>query len=182
MQKAIGRSVIWRIDFRRLVRKIDWSTELFGSARTAIAAKVSQVGGSSGFRPFVSPMVPSLINFAAPDDVAMGDYNSTGDSSYEEESSCHSTEEDEAVPNTPTVGGPRLVLPSPLLIPDLDEGGLKDRWSPYLFSLRDGRGSLLARQHVDEKCSFALGQDESIDVGSIIAECCPTELSFQAVI
>ncbi|MED6216818.1 hypothetical protein PIB30_011409 [Stylosanthes scabra] len=61
-------------------------------------------------------------------------------------------------------------------------GGLKDRWSLHLFGPCDGRGSLSARQHIDEKCCAALGQDKSIDVGSVIAECCPAELSFQAIV
>ncbi|MED6216819.1 hypothetical protein PIB30_011410 [Stylosanthes scabra] len=64
---------------------------------------------------------PLPINVAAPDDLAMGDYNSGNDFDYEEESSCHSTEEDEDVTNTSSVGDPRLVLPTPLPIPYLDE-------------------------------------------------------------
>ncbi|MED6133729.1 hypothetical protein PIB30_030818 [Stylosanthes scabra] len=83
-------------------------------------AEVCQVGGSSGFRLFISSMDPSPINVAAPDDVVMLDYNSIDDSDYEEESSCDSTEGDEDVRNTP-IGGPRLVLPVPLPIPNLDE-------------------------------------------------------------
>ncbi|MED6144828.1 hypothetical protein PIB30_019072 [Stylosanthes scabra] len=38
---------------------------------------------------------------------------------YEENSSCDSMEEDETVPNTPTIGGSRLVLPAPLPISNL---------------------------------------------------------------
>ncbi|MED6147122.1 hypothetical protein PIB30_041047 [Stylosanthes scabra] len=63
---------------------------------------------------------PLSINVVAPDDVAMLDYNSIDDSDNEEELSCQSTKEDEEVPNTPD-GGPRLVLPAPLPIPNLDE-------------------------------------------------------------
>ncbi|MED6212513.1 hypothetical protein PIB30_084046 [Stylosanthes scabra] len=218
-------------------------------------AKVCHVGGSSGFRPFVPPTVPFPINVAPPDDIAMADYNSADDSDYDEESSCHSTEEDEDIPNTPSVGGPRLVLPAPLPIPNLSEvrsffqeldldtrhaedptmesvaaeyntdGGVefrvghkmqnrqevlmsvknysiqrnaeyknlgycsmflqrgpKDRRSPHLFGPRDGRGSLLARQHIDDNCCAAIGQDKSIGFGSVIAECCPAELSFQVIV
>ncbi|MED6161138.1 hypothetical protein PIB30_057887 [Stylosanthes scabra] len=72
-------------------------------------AEVRHVGSSSRFRP------PGPF---ALEDVVMRDYNSGEDSDYEEESPCHSTEEDEEVPNTPT-GCPRLVLPTPLPIPDL---------------------------------------------------------------
>ncbi|MED6116870.1 hypothetical protein PIB30_104378 [Stylosanthes scabra] len=36
-------------------------------------AEVRHVGGSSGFRPFVPQMVPSPINVAPPDDIAMAD-------------------------------------------------------------------------------------------------------------
>ncbi|MED6189031.1 hypothetical protein PIB30_091640 [Stylosanthes scabra] len=84
-------------------------------------AEVRHVRGSSGFRPLVPPTVSSLINVASPDDVAMEDYNSADDSDYDEESPCHSTEEDEDVLNTPSVRGPRLVLPAPLTIPNLSE-------------------------------------------------------------
>ncbi|MED6196302.1 hypothetical protein PIB30_046187 [Stylosanthes scabra] len=208
-------------------------------------AEVRHVGGSSGFRLLVPPTVPSPINVAPPEDVAMEDYNSADDSDYDGESSCHSMEEDEDVPNTPSVRGPRLVLPAPLPIPNLSEarrffrnwiliprmqrirvwsvllmsttqmgelssewgteckidrhrvsmddsncfttelgilGGPKDRWSPHLFGPCDSRGSLLARQHIDDKCGAADGQDKSIGFGSIIAECCPAELSFQAIV
>ncbi|MED6115267.1 hypothetical protein PIB30_088794 [Stylosanthes scabra] len=51
----------------------------------------------------------------------MVDYNSADNSNYDEESSCHSTEEDEDVPHTLFVGGPRLVLPASLPIPNLSE-------------------------------------------------------------
>ncbi|MED6205396.1 hypothetical protein PIB30_017208 [Stylosanthes scabra] len=44
------------------------------------------------------------------------DYNFEEDSDYDDESSGHSTDEDEQVPNTPVAGGPRLVLPAPKLI------------------------------------------------------------------
>ncbi|MED6221872.1 hypothetical protein PIB30_058948 [Stylosanthes scabra] len=76
--------------------------------------EVHQDGGSSGFCPFVSPVGPAPIHVVAPDDLAIANYNSGEDSDYEEESSCDSMEEHEAVLNTPTVGGPRLVLPAPL--------------------------------------------------------------------
>ncbi|MED6141457.1 hypothetical protein PIB30_103648 [Stylosanthes scabra] len=81
-------------------------------------AEVRHVGSSSGFRP-PSPstdLAPSHV--LALEDATMRDYNSGEDSDYEEDSSCHSTEEDEEVPNTPA-GCPRLVLPPPLPIPDL---------------------------------------------------------------
>ncbi|MED6212177.1 hypothetical protein PIB30_080677 [Stylosanthes scabra] len=82
-------------------------------------AEVSHTGCSSSFRLFVPPTAIALSMLLALEDVAMRDYNSRGDSDYEDESSCASTEEDEEVPNTPTVGGPRLILPAPLPIPDL---------------------------------------------------------------
>ncbi|MED6115089.1 hypothetical protein PIB30_086833 [Stylosanthes scabra] len=84
-------------------------------------AEVLHVGGSSGFRPFVPQTVPSPINVAPPDDVTMTDYNSADDSEYDDESSCHSTEEDEDVPNTPSVRGLRLVLSALLSIPNLSK-------------------------------------------------------------
>ncbi|MED6144217.1 hypothetical protein PIB30_013594 [Stylosanthes scabra] len=65
-------------------------------------AEVRHVGGSSGFRPYQLPTVPSPINIVPPD------YNSYEDSDYDDESSSHSTDEDEQVPNTPAAGGPRL--------------------------------------------------------------------------
>ncbi|MED6172248.1 hypothetical protein PIB30_048295 [Stylosanthes scabra] len=77
--------------------------------------EVRQVGGSSGFCPFVPAVGPAPIN------IVELNYNSGEDSDYEEESPYHSTEEDEAVPNTPTLGGTRLVLPALLLIPGLTE-------------------------------------------------------------
>ncbi|MED6136521.1 hypothetical protein PIB30_056703, partial [Stylosanthes scabra] len=52
-----------------------------------------------------------------------GGLNSADGSDYEEESSCHSTKEDENVLNTPSVGGPRLILLAPLPIPNLGEVG-----------------------------------------------------------
>ncbi|MED6107202.1 hypothetical protein PIB30_011772 [Stylosanthes scabra] len=61
-------------------------------------AEVRQVGRSSGFCPFVSLVVPAPINIVEPD------YNSGEDLDYEEKSSYHRTEEDEVVPNTPTLG------------------------------------------------------------------------------
>ncbi|MED6151198.1 hypothetical protein PIB30_080166 [Stylosanthes scabra] len=61
---------------------------------------------------------PAPSHVLALEDAAMRDYNSREDSDYEEDSSCHSTEQDEEVPNTPA-GCPRLVLPPPLPIPDL---------------------------------------------------------------
>ncbi|MED6225360.1 hypothetical protein PIB30_092931, partial [Stylosanthes scabra] len=48
--------------------------------------EVRHVRGSSGFRPFVPQTVPSPINVAPPDDVAMADYNSADDSDYDDES------------------------------------------------------------------------------------------------
>ncbi|MED6106987.1 hypothetical protein PIB30_009835 [Stylosanthes scabra] len=71
-----------------------------------------------GFRPFIPPTVPAPSMLLALEDVTMRDYNSGDDSDYEDESSYASTEKDEEVPNTPTVGGPRLILPTPLPIPD----------------------------------------------------------------
>ncbi|MED6171672.1 hypothetical protein PIB30_042918 [Stylosanthes scabra] len=78
-----------------------------------VLAEVHHVGGSSGFRPSQVQAEPALINVVSPD------YNSDKDSDYEDDSSCHSTDEDELVPNTPTVRGLRLVLPSPKPIPYL---------------------------------------------------------------
>ncbi|MED6175877.1 hypothetical protein PIB30_082402 [Stylosanthes scabra] len=80
---------------------------------------------SSRFHPPGPSTGPAPSHVLALEDVAMRDYNSGEDSDYEEESSCHSTEEDEEVPNTPA-GCPRLVLPAPLLIPDLAQ-------VPYFF-------------------------------------------------
>ncbi|MED6180900.1 hypothetical protein PIB30_014459 [Stylosanthes scabra] len=54
---------------------------------------------AGGFRPYHVQAEPAPINVVPPD------YNSDKDSDYEDESSCHSTDEDELVPNTPTVGG-----------------------------------------------------------------------------
>ncbi|MED6208579.1 hypothetical protein PIB30_046583 [Stylosanthes scabra] len=56
-----------------------------------------------------------------PINVVEPDYNSREDSNYEAESPCDSTEEDEEVPNTPTIGGPRLVLLAPIPIHDIAE-------------------------------------------------------------
>ncbi|MED6195623.1 hypothetical protein PIB30_039691 [Stylosanthes scabra] len=81
-------------------------------------AEVHHVGSSSRFRPPGPSTDSAPSHVLALEDVAMQDYNSEEDLDYEEESSCHSTEEDEEVPNTPT-GCPRLVLPAPLPIPDL---------------------------------------------------------------
>ncbi|MED6141414.1 hypothetical protein PIB30_103146, partial [Stylosanthes scabra] len=67
--------------------------------------EVYQVVGSSGFCLFVPPTTHALIHVVALDDVAMQDYNFKDNSNYEEESLHHSTENDEEVPNTPTVGG-----------------------------------------------------------------------------
>ncbi|MED6124767.1 hypothetical protein PIB30_062047 [Stylosanthes scabra] len=75
-------------------------------------AEVRHVGGSSGFCPYQLPAVPAPINIVPPD------YNSDDDFDYDDESSGHSTDEDEMVLNTP-VGGPRLVLPAPKPIPAL---------------------------------------------------------------
>ncbi|MED6172014.1 hypothetical protein PIB30_046170 [Stylosanthes scabra] len=77
-------------------------------------AEVRHVGGSSGFCPYQLPAIPVPINIVPPD------YNSGDDSDYDDESSGHSTDEDEMVPNTP-VGGPRLVLPAPKPIPALSD-------------------------------------------------------------
>ncbi|MED6152642.1 hypothetical protein PIB30_093991 [Stylosanthes scabra] len=82
-------------------------------------AEVRHTGCSSSFRPFVPSTATAPSMLLALEDIAMWDYNSGGDSDYEDESSCASTEEDEEVPNTPKVGGPRLILPAPLPIPDL---------------------------------------------------------------
>ncbi|MED6192175.1 hypothetical protein PIB30_007707 [Stylosanthes scabra] len=78
-------------------------------------AEVRHVGGSGGFRPYQLPAVPSPINIVPPD------YNSDEDSDYDDESSSHSTDEDEQVPNTPATGGPRLVFPAPKPIPALTD-------------------------------------------------------------
>ncbi|MED6208653.1 hypothetical protein PIB30_047246 [Stylosanthes scabra] len=77
-------------------------------------AEVRHVGGSSGFCPYQLPAVPAPINIVPPD------YNSGDDSDYDDESSGHSTNEDEMVPNTPA-GGPRLMLPAPKPIPALSD-------------------------------------------------------------
>ncbi|MED6171351.1 hypothetical protein PIB30_039976 [Stylosanthes scabra] len=61
-------------------------------------AEVRPVGGSGGFRPYKLPAVPSPINIVSPY------YNSDEDSDYDNESSSHSTDEDEHVPNTPAAG------------------------------------------------------------------------------
>ncbi|MED6137352.1 hypothetical protein PIB30_064273 [Stylosanthes scabra] len=63
-----------------------------------VLAEVRHVGGSSGFHPSQVQAEPALINVVSPD------YNSDKDSDYEDDLSCHSTDEDELVPNTPTVG------------------------------------------------------------------------------
>ncbi|MED6180153.1 hypothetical protein PIB30_007664 [Stylosanthes scabra] len=76
-------------------------------------AEVRHVGRSSGFRPYQLPAVPAPINIVPPI------YNSDEDSDYDDESSGHSTDEDEMVPNTPAAGGPRHVLPAPKPIPAL---------------------------------------------------------------
>ncbi|MED6213444.1 hypothetical protein PIB30_093396 [Stylosanthes scabra] len=81
-------------------------------------SEVRHVGSSSRFRLPGPSTDPAPSHVLALEDVAMRDYNSGEDSDYEEESSCHSMEEDEEVPNTPA-GCPRLVLPAPLPIPDL---------------------------------------------------------------
>ncbi|MED6194661.1 hypothetical protein PIB30_030614 [Stylosanthes scabra] len=145
--KAVGRSAIWHIDFRRLMRIIDWSTDLLGLARTTIYGLPSRcIGGlcktgSWSFMPscvrfevpvaFVHlflPVAPAPIHVVASGNVAMVDYNSGEDSDYEEESSCDNTKGDEAVPNTPTVGGPRLVFPASPPIHDLAEVGELSSW------------------------------------------------------
>ncbi|MED6186565.1 hypothetical protein PIB30_067946 [Stylosanthes scabra] len=81
-------------------------------------AEVRHVGSSSRFRLPGPSTDPAPSHVLALEDVAMRDYNSGEDWDYEEESSCHSTKEDEEVPNTPA-GCARLVLPAPLPIPDL---------------------------------------------------------------
>ncbi|MED6199669.1 hypothetical protein PIB30_078078 [Stylosanthes scabra] len=81
-------------------------------------AEVRHVESSSSFRPPGPSTDPAPSHVLALEDVAMRDYNSGEDSDYAEESSCHSIEEDEEVPNTPA-GCHRLVLPAPLPIPDL---------------------------------------------------------------
>ncbi|MED6139320.1 hypothetical protein PIB30_082704 [Stylosanthes scabra] len=82
-------------------------------------AEVRHTECSTSFHPFVPPTASAPSMILALEDVAMQDYNSRDDSDYEDESSHASTEEDEEVPNTPTVGGPQLILPAPLPIPDL---------------------------------------------------------------
>ncbi|MED6215694.1 hypothetical protein PIB30_000700 [Stylosanthes scabra] len=76
--------------------------------------EVRHVGGSSGFRPYQLPAVPTPINIVPPN------YNPDDDSDYDDESSGHSTDDDEMVLNTPA-GGPRLVLPAPKPIPALTD-------------------------------------------------------------
>ncbi|MED6140905.1 hypothetical protein PIB30_098037 [Stylosanthes scabra] len=76
-------------------------------------AEVCHTGCSSSFRPFVPPTATAPNMLLALEDVAMRDYNSGDDSDYEDGSSCASTKEDEEVPNTPTIGGTRLILPAP---------------------------------------------------------------------
>ncbi|MED6123007.1 hypothetical protein PIB30_045275 [Stylosanthes scabra] len=98
-------------------------------------AKVHHVGGSSSFRPFVPQAVPSPINVAPPDDVASAD-----DSDYEDESSCHRTEEDEDVLNTPSVRGPRLEL-------DLDTRYAEDPSMKYVAD----------EYNIDEGVEFRVG-------------------------
>ncbi|MED6218127.1 hypothetical protein PIB30_024007 [Stylosanthes scabra] len=78
-------------------------------------AEVRHVGRSSGFCAYQLPADPVPINVVPPD------YNSDEDSDYDDESSGHSTDEDELVPNTPAAGGPRLVLPAPKPIPALTD-------------------------------------------------------------
>ncbi|MED6148430.1 hypothetical protein PIB30_053104 [Stylosanthes scabra] len=76
-------------------------------------AEMHHVGGSGEFRLYQVPAEPVPIN------IFPLDYNSDTDSDYEDQSSGNSTEEDELVPNTPTLDGQRLVLPAPKPIPDL---------------------------------------------------------------
>ncbi|MED6143412.1 hypothetical protein PIB30_005989 [Stylosanthes scabra] len=63
-------------------------------------AEVRHVGEFGGFHPYQLPAVPSPINIVLPY------YNSDEDSDYDDESSSHSTDGDEHVPNTPAAGGP----------------------------------------------------------------------------
>ncbi|MED6225773.1 hypothetical protein PIB30_096936, partial [Stylosanthes scabra] len=72
-------------------------------------AEVRHVGSSSRFRPLGPSTDSAPSHVLALEDVAMWDYNSGKDSDYEEESLCHSTEEDEEVPNT-LAGCPQLVI------------------------------------------------------------------------
>ncbi|MED6210791.1 hypothetical protein PIB30_067448 [Stylosanthes scabra] len=81
--------------------------------------EVRYIGCSSSFCSFVPPTAVAPSMLLALEDVAMCVYNSGDDSDYEDESSYASTEEDEEVSNTPTVGGPRLILPTSLPIPNL---------------------------------------------------------------
>ncbi|MED6199610.1 hypothetical protein PIB30_077493 [Stylosanthes scabra] len=97
--KAIGRLVHKRLMQDRFME---------------FCAEVHHLRGSSGFRPFLPQTIPS-------DDVAMTDYNSADDLDYDDESSCHSTEEDEDVSNIPSLGGPRLLLPASLPIANISE-------------------------------------------------------------
>ncbi|MED6133252.1 hypothetical protein PIB30_026711 [Stylosanthes scabra] len=78
-------------------------------------AEVRHVDGSSGFRLYHLQADPAPINIDPPD------YNSNEDSDYDDESSGHSTDEDELVPNTPAAGGPQLELPAPKPIPALTD-------------------------------------------------------------
>ncbi|MED6171663.1 hypothetical protein PIB30_042830 [Stylosanthes scabra] len=121
-------------------------------------AEVRHVGSSSKFRLPGPSTDPALSHVLALEDVAMRDYNSGEDLDYEEESSCHSTEEDEEVPNT-SAGCGRLVLPAPLPIPDLAQGGAKDRFAAHLYGTRHGGRSLSARQHIDDECRDAPDED-----------------------
>ncbi|MED6113657.1 hypothetical protein PIB30_072866 [Stylosanthes scabra] len=58
-------------------------------------AEVRHVGSSSGFRPPGPSTDPVPSHVLALEDATMQDYNSGEDSDYEEDFSCHSTEEDE---------------------------------------------------------------------------------------
>ncbi|MED6193362.1 hypothetical protein PIB30_018705 [Stylosanthes scabra] len=112
-------------------------------------AEVRHVGGSSGFCPYQLPAIPAPINIVPPD------YNSGDDSDYDDESSGHSTDEDEMVPNTPA-GGPRLdpSMESVAVeyntdggveftvghrMPNRKAGGEKGRRSSYMFGACHGR-------------------------------------------
>ncbi|MED6220723.1 hypothetical protein PIB30_047600 [Stylosanthes scabra] len=82
----------------------------------------------------------------------MRDYNSGEDSDYEEESSCHSTEEDEEVPNIPA-GCPRLVLPAPLPIRDFAK-------VPYFFQQLN-----IDTRHVDNLTMEVVDVEYNMDGG-----------------
>ncbi|MED6190819.1 hypothetical protein PIB30_109735, partial [Stylosanthes scabra] len=69
-------------------------------------AEVRHAGCSSSFYPLVLSTANAPSHVLTMDDVVMRDYNFGDDSDYEEESSYHSTKEEEEVPNTPRLDVP----------------------------------------------------------------------------